>query len=136
LKKRRKKVAEGEEEPWTKVELLSYLKDAIPYQRILLAALAQVGKEPATSKQVIFLMNEIAKRRPSEGIDKKITGRQIAGARGGLKLRRKQLNKEDIIESSWSSNERDYIYKIKDDYKQIVIDWVKGEKLWIKEEIG
>jgi len=101
-----------------------------------LAALAQVGKEPATSKQVIFLMNEIAKRRPSEGIDKKITGRQIAGARGGLKLRRKPLNKEDIIESSWSRAERDYIYKIKEDYKQIVIDWVKDEKLWIKEEIG
>ncbi len=134
--KEEKEVAEGEEEPWTKAELLSYLKDATPYQRILLAALVQVDKEPATRKQVLFLMNEIAKRRPSEGIDKKITGRQIAGARGGLKLRRKPLNKEDIIESSWSRTERDYIYKIKEDYKQIVIDWVKGEKLWIKEEIG
>ncbi|MCD6549238.1 hypothetical protein J7K41_00800, partial [Candidatus Micrarchaeota archaeon] len=134
--KEEKEAAEGEEEPWTKAELLSYLKDATPYQRILLAALVQVDKEPATSKQVTFLMNEIAKRRPSEGIDKKITGRDIAGARGGLKMRRKPLNKEDIIESSWSHAKRDYIYKIKDDYKQIIIDWVKGEKLWIKEEIG
>lgn len=127
---------EEEEEPWTKAELLSYLKDATPYQRVLLAALVQVDKEPATSKQVTFLMNEIAKRKPSEGIDKRITGRDIAGARAGLKMRRKPLKKEDIIESSWSHAERDYIYKIKDDYKQIVIDWVKGEKLWIKEEIG
>jgi len=134
--KEEKEVAEGEEEPWTKAELLSYLKDATPYQRILLAALVQVDKEPATSKQVTFLMNEIVKRRPSEGIDKKITGRDIAGARAGLKMRRKPLKKEDIIESSWSHAERDYIYKIKGDYKQIVIDWVKGEKLWIKEEIG
>ncbi|HDN83749.1 MAG TPA: hypothetical protein ENG50_05240 [Candidatus Altiarchaeales archaeon] len=131
-----KEIAEGEEEPWTKAELLSYLKDATPYQRILLAALVQVEKEPATGKQVTFLMNEIAKRKPSEGIDKKITGRDIAGARAGLKMRRKPLKKEDIIESSWSHAERDYIYKIKDDYKQIVIEWVKDEKLWIKEEIG
>ena len=130
------KEEERGEEPWTKAELLSYLKDATPYQRILLAALVQVDKEPATSKQVTFLMNEIAKRRPSEGIDKEITGRDIAGARAGLKMRRKPLNKEDIIESSWSHAEKDYIYKIKDYYKQIVIDWVKGEKLWIKEEIG
>ncbi len=131
-----KEVIEEEEEPWTKAELLSYLKDATPYQRLLLAALVQVDKEPATSKQVTFLMNEIAKRRPSEGIDKRITGRDIAGARAGLKMRRKPLKKEDIIESSWSHAERDYIYKIKDNYKQIVIDWVKSEKLWIKEEIG
>ena len=134
--KEEKEVAEEEEEPWTKAELLPYLKDATPYQRILLAALVQVDKEPATSKQVTFLMNEIAKRRPSEGIDKKITGRDIAGARAGLKMRRKPLKKEDIIESSWNHAERDYIYKIKDDYKEIIIDWVKGEKLWIKEEIG
>ncbi|MCP2518989.1 hypothetical protein NLD30_00910 [SCandidatus Aminicenantes bacterium Aminicenantia_JdfR_composite] len=124
------------EEPWTKAELLSYLKDSTPYQRLLLAALVQVDKEPATSKTVTFLMNEIAKRRPSEGIDKKITGRDIAGARAGLKMRRKPLEKEDIIESSWSHSEKDHIYKIKEDYKQIVTDWVKGEKLWIKEEIG
>ena len=133
--KEEKEVAE-EEEPWTKAELLPYLKDATPYQRILFAALVQVDKEPATSKQVTFLMNEIAKRRPSEGIDKEITGRDIAGARAGLKMRRKPLKKEDIIESSWSHAEKERVYKIKDDYKQIVIDWVKGEKLWIKEEIG
>ena len=131
-----KESTEEEEEPWTKAELLSYLKDATPYQRLLLAALVQVDKEPTTSKQLTFLMNEIAKRRPSEGIDKKMTGRDIAGARAGLKMRRKPLKKEDIIESSWSHAEKDHIYKIKDDYKQMVIDWVKDEKLWIKDEIG
>lgn len=123
-------------EPWTKAELLSYLKDTTPYQRMLLGALVQVDKEPATSKTVIFIMNEIAKRKPSEGIDKKITGRDIAGARAGLKMRRKPVGKEDIIESSWSHAERDYVYKIKDEYKHIVADWVKSENLWIKEEIG
>ena len=129
-------IEEEGNEPWTKAELLSYLKDATPYQRMLLGALVQVDKEPATSKTVTFLMNEIAKRRKSEGIDKKITGRDIAGARAGLKMRRKPLGKEDIIESSWSHSERDYVYKIKEDYKPVVADWVKGEKLWIKEEIG
>jgi len=123
-------------EPWTKTELLSYLEDTTPYQRLLLSALVQVDKEPATSKRVTFLMNEVAKRRPSEGIDKKITGRAIAGARAGLKMRRKPLKKEDIIESSWSHSERDYVYMVKNDYKQIVLEWVKGENLWIKEEIG
>ena len=131
-----KESTEEEEKPWTKADLLSYLKDATPYQRLLLAALVQVDKEPTTSKQLTFLMNEIAKRRPSEGIDKKMTGRDIAGARAGLKMRRKPLKKEDIIESSWSYAEKDRIYKIKDDYKQMVIDWVKDEKLWIKDEIG
>jgi len=52
-------------------------------------------------------------------------------------LRRKSLKKEDIIESSWSNDERVNVYKIKEEYKQIVSDWVKSEKLWIKkEEIG
>lgn len=123
-------------EPWTKAELTPYLEDSTPYQRLLLSALMQVDKEPSTSKTVTFLMSEVAKRQPSEGIDKKITGRDIAGARAGLKMRRKPLGKEDIIESSWSHAERDYVYKIKDEYKQIIMDWVKKEKLWIKEEIG
>ncbi|MFP3867867.1 MAG: hypothetical protein ACLFUU_06860 [Desulfobacteraceae bacterium] len=123
-------------EPWTKAELIPYLKGASPYTRLLLAALSQVDKEPTRSKTVTFLMNEIAKRRPSEGINKEITGRDIAGARGGLHMRRKPLNKEDIIESSWSSEEQQYMYKIKSEYKQNVIDWVKSEVLWIKEEIG
>jgi len=131
-----KEIEEEGNEPWTKAELLSYLKDATPYQRMFLGALVQVDKEPITSKTVTFLMNEIAKRRKSEGIDKKITGRDIAGARAGLKMRRKPLGKEDIIESSWNHSERDYVYKIKEGYKPIVADWVKGEKLWIKEEIG
>jgi len=124
------------EEPWTKNELLSYLSDTTPYQRLLLAALVQVEKEPAASKNVTFLMNEIAKRKPHEGVDKKITGREIAGARAGLKMRRSSLKKEDIIESSWSPAERDHVYKIKEAYKTIVLDWVKNEKLWIKEEIS
>ena len=81
-------------------------------------------------------MNEIAKRRPNEGVDKKITGREIAGARAGLKMRRAPLKKEDIIESSWNSAERDYVYKIKDDYKVIVAEWVRKENLWIKDEIS
>ncbi len=135
VEEKTEKESTEDEEPWTRAELLSYLRDATPYQRLLLAALAQVDREPATSKQVTFLMNEIAKRRPSEGIDKKITGREIAGARAGLKMRRKPLKKEDIIESSWSNVERDHIYKIKDDYKQIVVDWVKGENLWVKDEL-
>jgi hypothetical protein len=128
-------IEEEVNDPWTKAELRSYLQDATPYQRLLLAALAQVDKEPAPGKTVTFLMNEIAKRRLSEGIDKKITGREIAGARAGLKMRRKPLKKEDIIQSSWGNAERDNIYRIKDDYKQIVTDWVKSEGLWIKEEI-
>jgi hypothetical protein len=122
-----------EEEPWTETELLRYLQEATPYQRLLLAALAQVDKEPAPSKMVTSLMNEIAKRRASEGIDKKITNRDIAGARAGLKMRREPLKKEDIIESSWSHSEGDRVYRIKNAYKHIVVKWVKGEKLWIKE---
>lgn len=125
-----------EESPWTKNELIPYIEGATPYQRLLLAALVQSDKEPATMKIVIFLMNEIARRRPKEGIDKKITGRQIAGARGGLKMRRKPLEKEDILESSWDPKEDGYMYKIKDNYKQVVLDWVKSEELWIKDDIG
>jgi len=128
-------IPEEEEEPWTKSELLEYLKDATPYQRVLLAALVQVDIESAPKKNVLHLMNEIEKRRPNEGIDKKITGSEIAGARAGLKMRRKHLGKEDIIESDWDNRIGDYVYKLKDDYKKIVEEWVKSENLWIKEEI-
>ena len=97
-----------EDEPWTKAELLISQR-CNSLSENALGALVQVDKEPITSKTVTFLMNEIAKRRPSEGIDKKITGRAIAGARAGLKMRRKPLGKEDIIESWWSQAERDYV---------------------------
>ena len=129
------KITEEEEEPWTKSELLEYLEDATPYQRVLLAALVQVDTEPAPKKNVLHLMNEIAKRRPNEGIDKKITGSEIAGARAGLKMRRKHLSKEDVIDSDWDNKIGDYVYKIKDDYKKIVEEWIKKENLWIKEEL-
>lgn len=134
--KEEKEVIGTGEEPWTKAELLDYLNDATPYQRVLLAALVQVDVEPAPKKNVLYLMNEIAKRRPKEGINKKITGYDIAGARAELKMRRTNLGKEDIIESGWDNRVGDYVYKIKDNYKQIVMDWVKNEGLWIKEEIS
>lgn len=123
-------------DPWTKNELVPYLKDATPYQRLLLSALAQADTDPTTGKTVTFLMNKISEKRPSENIDKKITGRDIAGARAGLKMRRKNLKKEDIIASSWSPTEREYLYNIKDEYKQIVMEWIKEENLWVKEELG
>jgi len=81
-------------------------------------------------------MNEIANRRPSDGIDEKIIGRTIGGARSGLRKRLIALKKEDIIESSRKPSERDYVYGIKGDYKQIVLDLVKEKGLWVKEEIG
>jgi len=68
VEKEEEEESEEGNEPWTKAELLSYLKDTTPYQRMLLGALVQVDKEPATTKTVTFLMNEIAKRRSSEGI--------------------------------------------------------------------
>lgn len=126
---------EPKDEIWIKGELVPYVEEARPYQRLLLAALVQIDKEPAPMKKVIFLMNEIVKRKPSEGINKKITGRELAGARAGLKMRRKPLKKEDIIDSSWDASEHDYIYKIKDDYKETIIEWVKKQGLWIKEEL-
>jgi hypothetical protein len=124
------------EEPWTKPELISYLESVTPYQRLLLGALVQADTEPTKSKTVTYLMNRIAKLRPAENIEKDVTGRHIAGARSGLANARKNQGKEDIIESSWSPQERDYIYKIKDDYKQTVMEWVKQENLWIREEIN
>lgn len=124
------------EEPWTKPELISYLESVTPYQRLLLGALVQADTEPTKSKTVTYLMNRIAKLRPAENIEKDVTGRHIAGARSGLAKARKNQGKEDIIESSWSPQERDYIYKIKDDYKQTVMEWVKQENLWIREEIN
>lgn len=122
----------GEENPWTKAELIPYLNDSTDYQRLLLAAITQSDSEPVVKKKVIFLMTEIAKRRLSDDVDK-ITGYTIAGSRAGLKMRRKNVKKEDIIDASFSHGE--HYYKIKEDYKQIVTDWAKKENLWIKEEI-
>jgi len=121
-----------EDEPWTSDELKSHLKDSMPSQRLFFGALVQVDKEPITSKAVTCFMNKIAKALPSEGVNKKITGKDIAGARAGLALRRKRLGKERLIISEWNPKEKDYIYSIKEKYKQLIKDWVKAEKLWIK----
>ena len=119
---------------WTKPELIEYLGGTTPYQKLLLSALVQAEKEPATTKIVTSLMNEIAKRYPSEKTNKVISGRDIAGARSGLKMRRKPLGKEDIIDAFYSKEKKDHFFKIKEPYKQIVLDWVKARKLWIRED--
>lgn len=129
------KKSEEVENPWTRTELLSYLEDATPYQRSLLGALCQVEEGFAPMKNVLYFMNEIAKKRSSEEIDKKITGRDIAGARAGLKMRRSSINKEDIINSHWEDSVKDYVYVIKPQYKQIVVEWIKKENLWIIDEM-
>ena len=46
-------------------------------------------------------------------------------------MRRKPLNKEAVIESSWNNEARDFIYKVKDKYKETIINWVKKENLLI-----
>ncbi len=123
------------EETWKIEELMRYLNDATPYQRLLLAALAQADEGPTTRKKIISLMNIIVGKRPAENINKKISGRDIAGARAGLKLRRKDLKKEDVITSKWDPAERDRTYIIKNGYKKSVMEWVKQNNLWVKEEL-
>ena len=122
---------EGNQKPesqqWTKEELLSFLKDRTPYQKVLLAAIVQADEDPAHFNTVISLMNEIVHRTPSLGINKELTGRQIAGTRAGMTANRKRLKKERII------IEKNWWYKIRENYKQTVIDWAKTEGLWIKE---
>ncbi len=46
------------------------------------------------------------------------------------------MKKEDIIETSWSDPEKDYVYRIKEPYMASTTEWVKTEKLWLKEELG
>ncbi len=76
-------------------------------------------------------MNNIAKKKPKESIEKEITGYDIAGARAGLKMRRKPLKKEDIIFTKWDSSLDDHIYKLKPQYKTVILEWVKKEDLLI-----
>ena len=46
------------------------------------------------------------------------------------------MKKEDMLEASWSDAEKDYVYNIKKGYFDSVAEWVKSEKLWVKEELG
>uniref|UniRef100_A0A7C3RKP5 Uncharacterized protein n=1 Tax=Dictyoglomus thermophilum TaxID=14 RepID=A0A7C3RKP5_DICTH len=119
------------EKPWTKDELLEFLRGCTHYQKVLIAALAQVERYPIQKKYLLVLMNEIAKEKAFLGIGKKLSGKEIAGARGGLKLKRKLLGKEDFIEGYWDKSEKDYVYRIKDEYKDIILEWVKIENLEI-----
>ena len=122
---------ETEDLPWTKGELTDYLNECTSYQRVLLAALIQAEEEPTLKKKVLYLMTQIAEKKPGEGIKKKITGLSIAGARAGLKMRRKNLKKEDIIDSKWDESVRELTYRIKPEYKSAVEEWVKKEGLML-----
>jgi len=124
---------EVENEAWTIGELIVYLNAATKYQRLLLAAISQVDIANPTKHNVLLLMNEIARNRPSEEVTKEIDGYGIAGARSGLAMRRKPLNKEDIIDSYWDKTKRDHVYRIKQQYVQAVTDWTRNNNLWIKE---
>lgn len=134
-----KEIGEGEELPWTKEELLEYLDNATGYQRLLLASLAQADEEYIPKKAVVYWMNKIAKERPDEGIEKVVSGTQIAGARAGLKMRRRPPRREDtkenIVWSEWDDNAGDYVYWLESRYKDEVIEWVKKEGLWIKGNV-
>lgn len=112
---------------WAESELISCLKTVTLYQKLLLAALAHMD-EFATIKEIVNLMNEIAKKC---GIEDNITYKHVRGAKGGIKLRCKNMGKEDIVERKLDSEKR--MLKIKERYKQLIVDWVKNEKLWIKQ---
>ena len=122
--------------PWTKEELFEYLNEATGYQRLLLASLAQSDEEYIPKKTVVYWMNKIAKERPDEGIEKEVSGVQIAGARAGLKMRRspprREATKENIIWNEWDDKIGDYVYWLESRYKNIIVEWVKKERLWIK----
>lgn len=94
--------------------------DSKKWVHVLLAALVQTEEEPAPLKKVLYLMSQIAEQKPSERIEKETTDLSISGARAGLKIRRKILKKEDIIDSDWDESVRELIYKIKLEYNSTI----------------
>ena len=120
-------VSEGE---WSAVELESYLAGTTPYQRVLLAGLVVADESPCPKRRLLQLMNEIKRRKPDEGIEKEIRGYEIAGARAGLAMRRKQVGREDILSHSQGK------YSIKERYKQMVEHWVRSQDLWLDDLIS
>jgi hypothetical protein len=119
------------DQAWNINELNLYLNNSTRYQRILLAAILQVDKANPTKTNILYLMNEIARKRPSENVTKEIGGLDIAGARSGLTMRRKPFKKEDIIDGYWDKDKRDHVYRIKQQYEQVATDWAKKEGLWM-----
>lgn len=110
----------------TKDELNSILRDVKPCQRLLLAALVQLDREPSTGKPIAFLMNKIAKY---EGKNLRIDTRKIAGALSGLtrKVGSISPNKEGLIKVNWSDEEKDRLYRINENYKEIISEWTKNK---------
>lgn len=127
--RRQQAVEESEEETeertsagevWERQFLLEYLRNTTAFQKTLLGALASVGDEWISRKQLLHLMSKVATVLP-EAKDREITGYTIAGARAGLKMRRG--GKEDIIEQSKRR------YQLKEEYREIVTNWAESEGL-------
>jgi predicted type IV restriction endonuclease len=119
----------GIDSPWIHEDLIEYLKGSAPYQRLFLGALAQAGAKPVTKSLAITLMSQIAVSKSIKNIKDVIGGRDIAGATSGLTKKARQWGNEGIIMSSYSKDDKDYVYEIKNDYKQIVINWAKDESI-------
>jgi hypothetical protein len=122
---------DGEEKIWTRDEILEFLKGCAQNQKVLISAMAQAEKDPIQRKYLLILMNDIAKKKSFLGIEKELSEKEIAGSRAGLKIKIKSLGKEDFIEGYWDKSVKDYMYKIKDEYKNIILEWVKSENLEI-----
>ncbi len=105
---------------WERQALLDYLRNTTLFQKALLGALASVGEEWISRKQLLHLMGKVTATLPGTE-DHEITGYTIAGARAGLKMRRG--DKEDIIE------QRQKRYRLRADYRDIVTSWAKTEGL-------
>jgi formylglycine-generating enzyme required for sulfatase activity len=118
------------EVPWAESELAKYLKDSTPYQRVLFSALASETR-PITTAQLLVLMNDIAKNKSSEKIGKTIGGFDIAGARGGLKMRRKGFKpmREDVLLVKKDEVTGERTYQIRPTYLDQIQLWLRGEGL-------
>ena len=112
---------------WSDYDLVEYLDASTKYQKLFLAALVQSNKEPVIKEDVLCLMNEIGTKKLNE--NHKFNGFIIAGAKLGFKMRRKPLGKEDIIHASIHKGNN--YYQIKSNYKNIIVDWIKKNDLWM-----
>ncbi|MEO0146290.1 MAG: hypothetical protein ABIM74_06630 [candidate division WOR-3 bacterium] len=118
---------------WTEEEILEYLNRASAYQRVFLAALAHLEREPAPISEIVLLLRKISAKTGRWWIRTNTAGQEIGGAYSGLIRRRKNLGKtEDIVERVLDERTGEPLFRLNEKYKDAVIKWLKEKGLWIK----
>lgn len=112
---------EEEAKEWSREEIFDFLEERNERQLLFFRLLSE--NEEIDRETLIETMGKELKKR-------NFNGRMLAGSLGGIGVRTKSLEKEQLYEKDWREEEDGWVcyYKLSPSYAPIIREWLQEEE--------